>query len=141
MSKFNVGDRITHPEFGGAVVKIIPEYGDPRVKRDDGVTGSGKDGLWIAMSDAWMLEGPALVEAVPTEVTETELDERRLQAIFVNTSATLQAIDSGEIPEDQVIAALSGMGAAYVQWLGQRFGSTLDECIAARRASIAEFAA
>lgn len=75
------------------------------------------------------------------EPTEAELDVRRLQAIFVNTSAMIQAIDSGEIPEDQVMLALYGGTAAYVQILGQRFGSILDERIAARKVAIAEFAA
>lgn len=129
MNKFKVGDRVTHPVFGDATVVGFYED-DFLVRRDDGVKGQGPDREWIAIFQ-WELKEP----------TEAELDDRRLQAIFVNTSAMIQAIDSGEVPEDQVVPALYGMSAAYVQILGERFGKSLDERIAKRKAGIAAFAA
>jgi hypothetical protein len=134
MSEFKKGDRVEHPMFGVATVVGPSDYGHGYflVVRDDGCKGAGPNREWITSYEGdWKLRASIQPE-IPAEAY--------LETIFINTSAMLQALDAGYIPEEQGLPALAGMGSAYVEILGARYADKFDARIAERVKEVKAFA-
>lgn len=136
MNKFKVGDRVHNRprNYDGTVIHVAAKDGLYSIRRDDGKPGTGHDKQWSTYGKQWDLieTGSGSCEGEPDWPIEEPIERKYLQAMHVNTSAILYAIDQGYITAAKAKPALHGCLEAYHQIGDELFGDSLTDRVVAR---------